>query len=67
MRKKRTRHIHKPYFLTVPRVAIEGKIYIIRLKISQVVIEEIEKGISIEYRDTDTGEIERGRVDGEED
>ncbi len=43
MRMKRTRPIRGKYFLTIPRIAIEGKIYEIKVKISQVIVEEVGK------------------------
>ncbi len=72
MRTKRTRPIRGKYLLTVPRVAIAGRIYEIKLKVSSVTIEDVGRAA---YRGTGrhgetgdlTGEVERGRVDGEED
>ncbi len=71
MKTKRTRPIRGKYYLTIPRVAIAGRTYEIKLKISQVVIEDVGRAA---YRGTGphgetedlTGEIERGRVDGVE-
>ncbi len=68
---KRTRRIRGKYVLTVPRLAIHGRVYEIKLSISQVVIEDVGRAA---YRGTGphgetvdfTGEIERGRVDGDE-
>ncbi len=62
---KRTRPIRGKYFLTVPRVAIEGRIYEIKLKISQVIVKEVGKTRIRSHHAA--GEIERGRVDGDED
>ncbi len=75
MRMKRTRPIRGKYYLTIPRVAIEGKVYEIKVKISQVIVtmvkdlpkrdlteEEVKTGFPLQR----AGEIERGSVDGEE-
>ncbi len=43
MKTKRTRPIRGKYYLTIPRVAIDGKIYEIKVKISQVIVEEVGK------------------------
>ncbi len=60
---KRTRPIHGKYFQETPRVVIGGRIISLRLRISQVTIIDHgpAKGLKRE------GEIERGRVDGDED
>ncbi len=79
-RPKRTRPIRGKYFLTVPHVAIQGRIYEITRRISQVTIEDVGRAQTVRSLDTEPrtgstadidklslGEIERGRVDGEED
>ncbi len=62
MKRLRTRPIRGDYFLTVPRVAIHGRIYEIKLKISQVILTDVGKVKGYPK----TGEIERGSIDGEE-
>ncbi len=75
MSMKRTRPIRGKYFLTMPRIAIEGKVYEIKVKISQVIVtmvkdlpkrdltdEEVDTGFPLQR----AGEIERGSVDGDE-
>ncbi len=64
MSMKRTRPIRGKYYLTIPRVAIHGVVYEIKVKISQVIVKEVGKTRNI--KQYAVGEIERGRVDGEE-
>ncbi len=59
---KRTRPIRGKYWNETPRMVHEGRIISIRSKISQVQL--IDHGPA-KKRGT-VGEIERGRVDGEE-
>lgn len=55
---KRTRHVRN-YFLTIPRVVIRDPgVYVIKVKLSQVIIEKI--------KDAPGRGKERGRVDSEE-
>ncbi len=66
---KRTRPIRGKYYLTIPRVAVGGRILEIKLKISQVIVTDLgptKTGGDPRKWETSTGEIERGRVDGEE-
>ncbi len=75
---KRTRPIRGKYFLTMPRITHEGRILEIKVKISQVIITDMgrakrrpgkEEGMfphEAENLAKQLGEIERGRVDGEE-
>ncbi len=59
MRTKRTRHIHGKYFLTIPRVVIrEPGIYVIKVKLSQVIVNRV--------KDAPGEGKDRGSVDGEE-
>ncbi len=62
MKRLRTRPIRGDYFITIPRVAIHGRIYEIKVKVSQVIINDVGevKGYP------KPGEIERGSIDGEE-
>ncbi len=67
---KRTRPIRGKYFLTMPRVTHEGRILEIKVKISQVIVNDLGPARGAKGRAGTTrsvGEIERGRVDGEED
>ncbi len=64
MSKKRTRSIHGKYFLTVPRITHEGRILEIKLRVSQIIIEDVGKA-KVRWT-APVGEIERGSVDGEE-
>ncbi len=79
MRTKRTRPIRGKYWIESPRMAHEGRIISIRMKVSQVQLKDHGPVKSKGKMVTDTGqkmqdaynetmgEIERGRVDGEED
>ncbi len=69
VRLKRTRYIRR-YFLTVPRFVVrEPGIYEVKMKVSQVIIVKIAEvpprrdGLKMKEP---AGEIERGRVDGDE-
>ncbi len=72
MRTKRTRPIRGKYFLTLPRVVVEGRIIEVKVKLSQVIVTDLgpaKKSHNIQEEDVEpmtAGEIERGRVDGEE-
>ncbi len=73
MMPKRTRPIRGKYFLISPRVAHGGRIISLRMKISSVTIEDhgpakssTPKSKQAEEIISIMGEIERGRVDGEE-
>ncbi len=72
MRTKRTRPIRGTYFLTLPRVVVEGRIIEVKVKLSQVIVTDLGPGRrSHNIREEDVepmtaGEIERGRVDGKE-
>ncbi len=70
---KRTRPIRGKYFLTLPRITHEGRILEVKVKLSQVIVTDLGPARSLSKRDTrerilmsGVGEIERGRVDGEE-
>ncbi len=70
MSMKRTRPIRGKYWIESPRMAHKGEIISIRMKISQVqmvfhghVGKENLPDMPVEQK---MGEIERGRVDGEE-
>ncbi len=71
-RLKRTRPIRGKYFLTLPRVVVEGRIIEVKVKLSQVIVTDLgpaRKSHNIREEDVEpmtAGEIERGRVDGEE-
>ncbi len=73
MKTTRTRPIRGKYFLTIPRVAIHGVVYEIKVKISQVIVTDLgpaRKSHNIREEDVEpmtAGEIERGSVDGDED
>ncbi len=58
-RPKRTRPIFGKYWIESPRMTHKGEIISIRMKISQVQM--------LFHGTVKVGEIERGRVDGEED
>ncbi len=58
MSMKRTRPIFGKYWIESPRMVHKGEIISIRMKISQVQM--------LFHGTVKTGEIERGRVDGEE-
>ncbi len=72
---KRTRPIRGKYFLTMPRIAVGGRILEIKVKISQVIVTDLgpakykgkSTGSVVDYSAQRAGEIERGSVDGEED
>ncbi len=72
MRTKHTRPIRGKYFLTLPRVVVEGRIIEAKVKLSQVIVTDLgpaRKSHNIREKDVEpmtAGEIERGRVDGEE-
>ncbi len=79
MSMKRTRPIRGKYFLTLPRITHEGRILEIKVKLSQVIVTDLGPAKTIRSLDTEPrtgsasdidrlsmGEIERGRVDGEE-
>ncbi len=72
MSTKRTRPIRGKYFLISPRVAHEGRIISLKMKISSVTIEDHGPAKSRRKATEDilapmfTGEIERGSVDGDE-
>ncbi len=64
---KRTRPIRGKYFLTIPRITHEGRILEIKVKISQVIITDMGRAKRRPGKEEgQLGEIERGRVDGEE-
>ncbi len=64
---KRTRPIRGKYYLTIPRIAIEGAVYEIKVKISQVIVTRVKDLPSrLDLTQKEVGEIERGSVDGEE-
>ncbi len=58
MRTKRTRPIFGKYWIESPRMVHKGEIISIRMKVSQVQM--------LFHGTVKTGEIERGRVDGDE-
>ncbi len=72
VRPKRTRPIRGKYFLTLPRVVVEGRIIEVKVKLSQVIVTDMgpaRKSHNIPEEDVEpmtAGEIERGSVDGEE-
>ncbi len=78
-RPKRTRPIRGKYFLTLPRITHEGRILEIKVKLSQVIVTDLGPAKTVRSLDTEPrtgsiadidklslGEIERGRVDGDE-
>ncbi len=77
MSMKRTRPIRGKYFLTLPRITHEGRILEIKVKLSQVIVTDMGPAKKRDRVDPEfdraaresherAGEIERGRVDGEE-
>ncbi len=77
VRLKRTRPIRGKYFLTLPRITHEGRVLEIKVKLSQVIVTDLGPSRMGSRQKTEpgkpghsavpaTGEIERGRVDGEE-
>ncbi len=69
---KRTRPIRGKYFLTLPRITHAGRILEIKVKLSQVIVTDLGPArMSHDIREENVepmtvGEIERGRVDGDE-
>ena len=63
---KRTRSIRK-FVITIPRVAIEGRIIQLKIPVTKVIIEDLGpvKGAAVRAG-FPTGEIERGSSDTEE-
>ncbi len=72
MSMKRTRPIRGKYFLTMPRIAVMGRIIEIKVKLSQVIVTDLGPAKSRRKATEEilspmfTGEIERGSVDGDE-